>query len=119
MIDNINWQTRAMYMLIIIIMLSCSVCFSQIKVVQFNASWNKANDVPWVQSLKDCKTIGYTDVASDKKAQTKYKIASVPTIIIFKDGEEVARFQADLSFTLVATKEEVQEEIDNIIMSDF
>ncbi len=100
-------------------MLSCSVCFSQIKVVQFNASWNKANDVPWVQSLKDCKTIGYTDVASDKKAQTKYKIASVPTIIIFKDGEEVARFQADLSFTLVATKEEVQEEIDNIIMSDF
>jgi len=119
MIDNINWQTRAIYMLIIIIMLSCSVCFGQIKVIQFNASWNKANDVPWVMSLKDCKTIGYTDVASDKKAQTKYKIASVPTIIIFKDGEEVARFQADLSFTLVATKEEVQEEIDNIIMSDF
>tara|TARA_Y100001937_G_scaffold124034_1_gene188024 strand:+ start:10452 stop:10811 length:360 start_codon:yes stop_codon:yes gene_type:complete len=119
MIDNINWQTRVMYMLIIIIMLSCSVCFSQIKVIQFNASWNKVNDVPWVMSLKDCKTISYTDVASDKKAQTKYKIASVPTIIIFKDGEEVARFQADLSFTLVATKEEVQEEIDNIIMSDF
>ena len=119
MIDNINWPTRVMYMLIIIIMLSRSVCFGQIKVIQFNASWNKANDVPWVQSLKDCKTIGYTDVASDKKAQTKYKIASVPTIIIFKDGEEVARFQADLSFTLVATKEEVQEEIDNIIMSDF
>ena len=93
--------------------------FSQIKVIQFNASWNKANDVPWVQSLKDCKTIGYTDVASDKKAQAKYKIASVPTIIIFKDGEEVARFQADLSFTLVATKEEVQEEIDNQLMSDF
>ena len=119
MIDNINWQTRVIYMLIIIIMLSCSVCFGQIKVIQFNASWNKANDVPWVMSLKDCKTISYTDVASDKKAQTKYKIASVPTIIIFKDGEEVARFQADLSFTLVATKEEVQEEIDNIIMSDF
>jgi len=119
MIDNINWQTRVMYMLIIILMLFCSVCFSQIKVIQFNAGWNKANDVPWVQSLKDCKTIGYTDVGKDVNAQKKYKIASVPTIIIFKDGEEVARFQADLSFTLVATKEEVQEEIDNIIMSDF
>ena len=82
MIDNINWPTRVMYMLIIIIMLSCSVCFGQIKVIQFNASWNKANDVPWVMSLKDCKTIGYTDVASDKKAQTKYKLASIPTIII-------------------------------------
>ena len=119
MIDNINWQTRVMYMLIIIIMLSCSVCFGQIKVIQFNAGWNKANDVPWVMDLKDCKTIGYTDIAKQTKAQAKYKIASVPTIIIFKDGEEVARFQADLSFTLVATKEEVQEKIDEIIMSDF
>jgi len=119
MIDNINWQTRVMYMLIIIIMLSCSVCFSQIKVVQFNAGWNKANDVPWVMSLKDCKTIGYTDIASDAKSASKYKIAVVPTIIIFKDGEEVARFQADLSFKMIATKEEIQEEIDNILMSDF
>ena len=119
MIDNINWQTRAMYMLIIVFMLLCSVCFSQIKVIQFNAGWNKSNDVPWVMSLKDCKTIGYTDVGSDKKAQTKYKIASVPTIIIFKDGEEVARFQAGLSFKMVATREEIQEEIDNQLMSDF
>jgi len=119
MIDNINWKTRVMYMLIIIIMLSCSVCFSQIKVVQFNAGWNKANDVPWIQGLKECKTISYTDIVSDTKAQSKYKIAVVPTIIIFKDGEEVARFQADLSFKMLATKEEVQEEIDNILMSDF
>ena len=119
MTDNINWPTRFIYMLIIVFMLLSSICFSQIKVVQFNASWNKANDVPWVQSLKDCNTISYTDVAKDVKAQKKYKIAAVPTIIIFKDGEEVARFQADLSFTMVATKEEVQEEIDNQLMSDF
>ena len=119
MIDNINWQTRVMYMLIIVFMLFCSVCFSQIKVVQFNAGWNKANDIPWVMSLKDCKTKAYTDIATNPDEAKKYKISSVPTIIIFKDGEEVARFQADLSFTLAATKEEVQEEIDNIIMSDF
>ena len=119
MTDNINWPTRFIYMLIIVFMLLSSICFGQIKVVQFNANWNKANDVPWVQSLKDCSTIGYTDVAKDVKAQKKYKIAAVPTIIIFKDGEEVARFQADLSFTMVATKEEVQEEIDNQLMSDF
>ena len=93
--------------------------FSQIKVVQFNAGWNKANDIGWLNSLKDCKTIGYTDIANNPKEATKYKIAVVPTIIIFKDGEEVARFQADLSFKMVATKEEVQEEIDNQLMSDF
>ena len=93
--------------------------FSQIEVKVFNAGWNKANDVKWVSKLSDVKTISYTDVAKHTEDQKKYKIASVPTIIIFKDGEEVARFQADLSFTLAATKEEVQEEIDNQLMSDF
>ena len=39
--------------------------------------------------------------------------------VLIKDDEEVARFQADLSFKMVATKEEVQEEIDNQLMSDF
>ena len=119
MTGNDSSQTKVLYILIIICMLFGSIAFGQIKVVQFNAGWNKTNDVPWVQSLKDCKTIGYTDVGKDTKAQAKYKIASVPTIIIFKDGEELARFQADLSFTLAATKEEVQEKIDEVIMSDF
>ena len=36
-----------------------------------------------------------------------------------KDDVEVARFQADLSFKMVATKEDVQEEINNQLMSDF
>jgi thioredoxin-like negative regulator of GroEL len=69
--------------------------------------------------LEDCSTKDITDIGKDKEAQAKYKIAVIPTIILFKDGEEVARFQADLSFKMVATKEEVQEEIDNQLMSDF
>ena len=105
--------------ILFLLVISCNVAFGQIKVEQFNAGWNSANDIAWVQSLKDCKTIGYTDIAKDTEAQTKYKIAVVPTIIIFKDGEEVARFQADLSFKMVATREEVQEEIDEQLMSDF
>jgi len=117
--SEITWHTRITYMLIIIFMLLASIGFGQIKVVQFNAGWNKANDVPWVMSLKDCRTKGYTDIAANPNEAKKYKIAVVPTIIIFKDGEEVARFQADLSFKMVATREEVQEEIDNQLMSDF
>ena len=100
-------------------MLVANIAFGQIQVTQFNAGWNSANDVTWVNGLSDCKTIAYSDIAADTEAQTKHKIAVVPTIIIFKDGEEVARFQADLSFKMVATKEEVQEEIDNQLMSDF
>ena len=119
MTDNINWRTRTIYMLIIIFMLFSSGVFGQITVKHFNAGWNEANGVDWIMDLTDCNTKGYIDIAKDVDAQKKYKIAVVPTIIIFKDGEEVARFQADLSFKLSATREEVQEEIDNQLMSDF
>ena len=105
--------------LLFLLMLFCSNVFAQIEIKHFNAGWNSANGVPWFMDLEDCKTKGLVDIAKDTEAQTKYKIAVVPTIIIFKDGEEVARFQADLSFKMVATKEEVQEEIDNQLMSDF
>ena len=105
--------------ILFLLVISCNIAFGQIKVTQFNAGWNNANDVKWVHNLTDCKTISYTDIAKDTESQTKYKIAVVPTIIIFKDGEEVARFQADLSFKMLATKKEVQEEIDNQLMSDF
>ena len=112
-------KNKITFLFVIIFLLLATTTFSQIKVTQFNASWNNANDVPWVMDLEDCKTISYTDIATNAEAQTKYKIAVVPTIIIFKDGEEVARFQADLSFKMLATREEVQEEIDSQLMSDF
>ena len=114
-----TWRIFSVYMLVILFMLFAGNAFSQIEIKQFNAGWNNANDVAWVQKLSDCKTMSYIDIGKDKEAQKEHKIAVVPTIIIFKDGEEVARFQADLSFKMVATREEVQEEIDNQLMSDF
>ncbi len=117
--ENVTWRIFSAYMLIIFFMLLASGAFAQMKVIQFNAGWNSANEVPWVMDLEDCNTYAYVDIAQDAEAQTKYKIAVIPTVIIFKDGEEVARFQADLSFKMVATREEVQDEIDNILMSDF
>ena len=116
---NVTWRIFGMYILIIFLMLFTGSAFSQIKVMQFNAGWNSANDVPWVMDLEDCETFAYYDIGKDKEMQKEHKIAVIPTIIIFKDDEEVARFQADLSFKMLATKEEVQEEIDNQLMSDF
>ena len=107
------------YLLLILFVLTASTCFSQIVVKHFNAEWNKANGIDWIMDLEDCNTKSYVDIAKNPEAQKKYKIAVVPTIIIFKDGEEVARFQADLSFKMIATREEVQEEIDEQLMSDF
>ena len=72
-----------------------------------------------ITTQEDVKTLSYVDISKDTELQKKHKIAVIPTIIIFKDDVEVARFQADLSFKMVATREEVQEEIDNQLMSDF
>jgi len=116
---NAIWKLFSSYMFVVLFVLFCNTAFGQIQVTHFNAGWNSSNDVSWVMDLNDCKTIGHTDIAKDIEAQKKHKIAVVPTIIIFKDGEEVARFQADLSFKMLATREEVQEEIDNQLMSDF
>jgi hypothetical protein len=116
---DVTWRIFGMYMLIIFLMLLTNASYSQISVSQFNASWNDANEVTWVNDLSDCQTLAYVDIAANPKMQVKHKIAAIPTIIIFKDGVEVARFQADLSFKMMATREEVQEEIDNILMSDF
>jgi len=46
-------------------------------------------------------------------------VVVVPTIIIFQDGEEIKRYQADISFKMLATKNELQDKIDEIIMSNF
>ena len=116
---DVTWKLFAFYMFIIVLVLISNTAFSQIQVAQFNAEWNKDNSVDWVHTLTDVKTISYVDIAKQDEMAKKHKIAVIPTIIIFKDDVEVARFQADLSFKMVATKEEVQEEVDNIIMSDF
>jgi hypothetical protein len=108
--------------LVLILMLFCSTAFGQITVRYFNAEWNKANSVEWCHTdkkgLDDCK-VKYIDIGKSPELQKKYEVVVVPTIIIFNDGEEVKRYQADLSFKMVATREEVQEEIDEQLMSDF
>ena len=91
---------------------------SDVTVVHFNAGWNSAADVKWFGDLKDAK-LKRCDIAADVKAQNKFEIVVVPTIIIFNDGEEIKRFQADISFAMKATIEEVQEVIEEQKASSF
>ena len=100
-----------------IALLVSTICFSQVTAIHFNADWNEANDVEWFNKLSDVEK-ERLDISDDNN-QTKHSIAIVPTIIIFDDGEEVKRFQADLSFKMVATKKEIQEYIDELIISKF
>ena len=91
---------------------------AQIVVTVFNAEWNAANKVEWIDKLSDCD-ITKVDIGKELKLQQKHKVVIVPTIIVFKDGEEIKRFQADLSFKMLATRKEIQEFINEQIMSDF
>jgi len=115
----ITWRIFGVYLLVLFFILISGNAFGQVQIAVFNADWNKANKIEWVYKLNDVETYSYIDISKDTELQKKHKIAVIPTIIIFKDDIEVARFQADLSFKMVATKEEVQEEIDNQLMSDF
>ena len=91
---------------------------SQIVVTHFNAEWNDPNKVSYIGKLTDCDIV-YVDIAKSPKIQEKHEIIIVPTVVIFKDGEEVKRFQADISFSMKATRKEMQAVIDELLMSDF
>jgi len=91
---------------------------SGVCVVEFNASFNAANSVGWIDDLSDCKG-RRIDIVSSPDLQKQHKIVVVPTVIVFNDGEEVERFQANIMMQLEATQDEVQDAVDEIIMSDF
>ena len=115
---NTTWKVFAFYLLIIFFMLLAGSSTAQIVVTEFNADWNKSNKVEWLEELEDCD-ITKVDIVEHPKFQKKHKIVVVPTIIIFKDNEEIKRFQADISFSMKATREEVQDVINEQLMSDF
>ena len=79
-------------------------------VVEFNAPFSNSK-CEYLSKLSDCDVVKI-DISKNAKAQGKYKIAVVPTLIIFYDGVEKGRFQANIMMQLEATKEEVQEKIE-------
>ena len=91
---------------------------SELCVVQFNAAFNTANEVTWLNELTDCSQ-STVDIMADPSIPAEYKIVVVPTLVIFNGGEEVKRFQANIMMTMETTKKEVQDAIDEIIMEAF
>ena len=87
-------------------------------VVEFNASFNAANAVTWLPKLTDCK-VERVDITADARWSKEYKIVVVPTLVVLNNNEEVKRFQANIMMTMEATRKEVQESVDEIIMEAF
>ena len=92
--------------------------YGEICVIQFNAGFNEVNKVQWLPELSDCTT-SFVDILTDPSVPQTYKIVVVPTILIIDEGEEVGRFQANIMMQMEATKEDVQNSIEEIIMSKF
>ena len=115
---TVTWRIFTVYILLILFVLFANIVSAQVVVTEFNADWNKSNKVEWLNELDDCD-VTKVDIVKYPKFQKKHKIVVVPTIIIFKDGEEVKRFQANISFSMKATKKELQDVIDEQLMSDF
>ena len=119
---KVIWKIFSVYILMLFFMLMSNSAFGQkickqdICVVEFNAGWNESNSVDYLDKLTDC---GVVKINIDKGDwQKKYNIVVVPTIIVF-NGKEVERFQADLTFAIKATKEDIQDIIDELLMEDF
>ena len=109
--------------LLLVLFLISSILYSQdfpdgMVVVEFNASFNKSNEVTWLSKLSDCE-VQRVDIAADSRWASEYKIVVVPTLVVFNNNEEAKRFQANIMMTMEATRKEVQDAIDEIILEAF
>ena len=109
--------------LILLLLILNTTCIAQdfsegLVVVEFNAGFNKANAVEWLPKLTDCE-IQRVDIAADSRWASDYKIVVVPTLVVLNNNEEAKRFQANIMMTMEATRKELQDAIDEIIMEAF
>ena len=89
-----------------------------IVVVEFWAEWNKANEFAELNKLKD-SSVYRVDIMHCSKLQADYKISAVPTVVVFDNGVEKERFNANIMFQLEADKKTIQTSIDTIILNKF
>ena len=81
-----------------------------LSIVHFNYKWNTHNQYDNLERLKGVKVqYAYVEQQSDA---LKASIKAAPTIILYKNGRPVAKFEANLSMRIQETLEEIQEVID-------
>ena len=88
-----------------------------IEVVEFNAPFSPSK-CEFLDDLEEVEVLRI-DIFANTAAQKEHQIVVVPTIIIFNDGIEVERFQANIMMVLEVTQEEIQDAISEAIMNGF
>jgi len=90
-------------------LLLTSVLYSQKYVlVEINSEWNLKNSAK-IDKVKNVEhRITYLE---DQTPSFKKKIKSVPLAILYKDNNAIARWDADISFKLIVTEEQIKKAI--------
>ena len=90
-------------------LLLTSVLYSQKYVlVEINSEWNLKNSAK-IDKVKNVEhRITYLE---DQTPSFKKKIKSVPLAILYKDNDAIARWDADISFKLIVTEEQIKKAI--------
>ena len=89
-----------------------------VTVVEFWAEWNASNECKWLVDIEDAEVYR---IDLDTDAAVENKITVLPTVIVFSDGEEIERFEGDISFSLCPEKtpRKVQKEINELMVNKF
>ena len=83
-----------------------------IVVVQYNAGFNKSNNID-LDPISDAKVItAYID--GDNELKEYGKVLSVPTIVLYENKKEIKRWEAGLSMKLSISHKDIQEEVDKL-----
>ena len=91
------------------ILLLTSVLYSQKYVlVEINSEWNLKNSAK-IDKVKNVEhRVTYLE---DQTPSFKKKIKSVPLAILYKDNNAIARWDADISFKLIVTQDQILKAI--------
>jgi hypothetical protein len=79
-------------------------------VIEFNAGFNSENGYKDLNKLGNAK-LYRVDIEAKPAMRDKYKIKSVPTLILFRDGKEMWRWEAGIDMKLHVHYLEIQDAI--------
>ena len=89
-----------------------------VTIVEFWAEWNSKNECIWLEDIEDAEAYR---IDLNTSAAKDNDITVLPTVIIYNDGEEVKRYEGDISFSLCpeTTPKKVQKEIEKLMLNKF
>jgi len=95
-----------MRFIVLALLISCFSYGQDITTVHFNYKWNESNTYNGLERLRNTK-VQYAFV-EDQSDAIKRSIKSVPTIVIYKNNNPIAKFEAGLTMEITVRLDSIQ-----------